>query len=116
MPGIIGGIASVIVAAYKNGNGRYNLRLHIWLVSYFYSLFSFSFLYYRHSDSIIYGPNAQNAGSLQLAGLATTLAIATFSGVLTGYLLKWMQPPLTENATFDDEAWFELSEREKKLD
>ena len=83
MPSLIGGIASVIIAAYKNSSGR-------------------------TSDSVIYGPNAENAWFYQFCAVFSTLFIAIVSGSLTGYLVNAMDVPIiSTSAEYEDEVLWE---------
>jgi len=80
MPGLIGGIVSAIVASRGEGN--------------------FGDQYSRIFKQ---GRDAQTQAGYQLAGVALSLGLSIFSGVLTGYITSrsWFEPPPAE-ALFDD--------------
>lgn len=83
MPSLVGGFASVIVAAYKNSGGR-------------------------SSDSAVYGSNAENAWFYQFIAVFSTLIIAIASGSLTGYLVSVMDSPIiSTSAEYEDQVLWE---------
>jgi ammonium transporter Rh len=83
MPSLIGGVASMIVAGYKNSGGR-------------------------SSDSAIYGPDAEYQWFWQFCGILATLFISITSGLLTGYLVNAMDIPIVSTAAeYEDQALWE---------
>jgi hypothetical protein len=84
MSSIIGGIASVILAAYKNSGKR--------------------------SDSVIYGTNSgDSAAFYQFISILTTLGTSITTGLCTGHILNMMgsedEHLMTEK--FKDKVWWE---------
>ena len=88
MPSLIGGFASVVVAAWKTSGDIYH-------------------------DSAIYGPNASNQWEMQLSGVIVTFVVAVSSGCVTGLLLKAIEPS-TYYEHFKDSIWFYEEEEEEE--
>lgn len=89
MPSLIGGLASVVVAAYKTTGGR-------------------------SSDSAVYGSDATYQSLWQLMGILITLFIAIFSGLLTGLILRNVETGVSFSK-FSDKVWWE-THNQAKLD
>ena len=82
MPAIIGGLASVVVAAYKTTGGR-------------------------SSDSAVYSSdNGVYQSAYQLAGLVVTLFIALASGLLTGLVMRNVEADVYYKR-FSDAVWWQ---------
>lgn len=79
MPSVIGGLASVVVAAWKTTGGR-------------------------TSDSEVYGDSAQYQSALQLAGVGCTLFVAMASGLLAGLVMRSVETEPVK--TFQDSVWW----------
>jgi len=89
MPSLIGGLASVVVAAYKTTGGR-------------------------TSDSAVYGSDAEYQSLWQLMGVLITLFIAIVSGLLTGLILRNVETGVSFSK-FSDKVWWE-THNQAKLD
>ena len=85
MPAIIGGLASVVIAAYKNSEGR-------------------------AADSAIYGPDGGSQWWKQLLGVVVTLGIGLAGGGCTGWVMRYFFEPAASSSyakyMYKDSAWF----------
>lgn len=90
MPALMGGIASIILAAYKNADGR-------------------------TSDSAIYGDYGSTQWGYQFASVVVTFFAAIVTGLMTAWLLVNMDHHvLREVDNFHDSPWWEGAVHDKK--
>jgi ammonium transporter Rh len=81
MPSVIGGIASVILAAYKQTGGR------------------------QHDQDVF--PRSSGQAWRQLVAIGACIAWAVVAGYLTGLFLKWLEPNSPDD--FDDNHYWETT-------
>jgi len=81
MPSLLGGIASIVVAAYKTTGGR-------------------------TSDSAVYSSsNGEMQAAYQLAGVVVTLVLSITSGLLTGWVMRLMEGDVVFSRFYDTMWW-----------
>jgi len=90
MPSVVGALASVILAGYKDNNGQH--------------------------DANIYGYSVNGSGITytqwwrQLVGIFVCIAFAVSTGGLVGVFLKYVQPVAADVKEFHDDQWWTVAD------
>ncbi len=83
MPSVVGGVASVFVAAYNDSRGR---------------------------DKDIYGEQHSSQWWRQAVAILLCVAFAIATGTITGYFLKALYPDSEDEVHFEDEPYWEVAQ------
>lgn len=85
MPSIIGAVATIILAAYKQQGGR------------------------NHDGEVFYN-NQDGQWYRQLTGAVATIVCAVVFGILTGWIIRNINPLSKEDNPYDDSSYWETAE------
>lgn len=85
MPSIIGAVSTIVLAAYKQAEGR------------------------AHDTDIFYG-HEHGQWYRQLTGMIATIVCAIVGGVFTGWVIRNINPLSKEDNPFDDSTYWETAE------
>merc|ERR1719186_532979 len=104
MPAILGGVVAAIASAFASFE-TYGHELYLIWPERTAQLTNGTMVLTQNSTAIVTGRSAISQGGYQMAAVMCTLLIAIVGGLLTGFLVRYLDTPKSDEIFSDSSYW-----------